>query len=54
MNELPAGYEAAKMSEIERVCQMMREIPAVQVAIEEHRLMVLTCPLGHKITTVEL
>jgi hypothetical protein len=51
---VPTGYERDKTRELEDVCRKMLAMPGVVMAIENRSAIVLTCPRGHKISTVVL
>jgi len=51
---VPTGYERDKNRELEDVCRKMLAMPGVVMAIENRSAIVLTCPRGHKISTVVL
>lgn len=48
------NYEDRKMAEFRRVCEHALAIPEFAIAIEERRAIQLTCPRGHRLTTVEI
>lgn len=48
------NYEDQKMAERRRVCEKALTIPEFVSAIEQRQAIRLTCPRGHRLTTVEI